>query len=381
MILLNKKNLSQRLYVIFSHYLDKAAFPGAAVGISLWNGSIYNNFISHYGLAQYSPIRISLTRKTVFDLASLTKPLATVPALLSLMTEGKLSWNSNLGQIFPGKIPEYKKNITIQQLMSHCSGLPAHREYFKKLFKMKECDRKKLLFTWIAEEKLVYPPGTNFVYSDLGFMLLGLIIEKVSAKSLEEYIEKKIYKPLGLYSSLFFAEKRKEKGKVYAATSLCPWTAEMLSGRVHDDNCRALGGVGGHAGLFGTIDGVVQWCEHLLSQIKGRESHPSYGNEILRKAVTKEDSSPWTSGFDTPSGVGSSSGKFFSPSSFGHLGYTGTSFWIDPQKEVIIVLLTNRVHQGINNELIKKFRPLFHDTVMACLQTEKNKKNPCIMNA
>lgn len=371
MIFLNKKKLSKRLCAIFSYYLDKAAFPGAAVGISLWSGYKYSNFISYYGLAQSSPTRTSLTRETVFDLASLTKPLATVPALLSLMTEGKLSWNSNLDQIFPGKIREDKKNITIKQLMSHCSGLPAHKEYFKELLKVKECDRKKSLFIWIGEEKLVYPSGTDFIYSDLGFMLLGFIIEKVSAENLEKYIKEKIYRPLGLLDSLFFAEKVREKGQVYAATAVCPWTAAMLSGRVHDDNCRAMGGVGGHAGLFGTIDGVVQWCEHLLSQIKDRERHPFYENEILRETVTQEEGSPWTSGFDTPSAAGSSSGEFFSKSSFGHLGYTGTSFWIDPQKELIVVLLTNRIHQGNNNELIRKFRPLFHNTVMGCLQTDK----------
>ncbi len=374
MIFLNNKKLSQRLYVIFSYYLDRAVFPGAAVGISLWSGYKYSNFIYHYGLAQSSPKRISLTRETVFDLASLTKPLATVPALLSLMKEGKLSWDTTLDQIFPAKIPEDKKNITIQQLMSHCSGLPAHRDYFKKLLTVKEGAREKFLFNRIREEKLLYPSGTDFVYSDLGFILLGFIIEQVSAKNLEEYIREKIYRPLDLHNSLFFAEKQKEKGHVYAATSVCPWTAEMLSGRVHDDNCRAMGEVAGHAGLFGTIDGVVQWCEHLLSQIKEREGHPSYDNENLRKAVTKEGNSAWTCGFDTPSTTGSSSGKFFSPSSFGHLGYTGTSFWIDPQKELIIVLLTNRVHQGNNKDLIKRFRPLFHDTVMGCLQTGKNKK-------
>lgn len=371
MIFLNKKKLSQRLCAIFSYHLDKAAFPGAAVGISLWSGYKYSSFIFYYGLAQAFPIRISLTRETVFDLASLTKPLATVPTLLSLMKEGKLSWNTNLDQIFPGKIPDGKKNITIKQLMSHCSGLPAHREYYKEILKVKECDRKKILFKWIIEEKLLYPSGTDFVYSDLGFMLLGFIIEKISAKNLEEYVREKIYRPLGLHNSLFFAEKQKEYGQIYAATSVCPWTAEMLSGRVHDDNCRAMGGVGGHAGLFGTIDGVVQWCEHLLSQIKDRERHPFYENEMLRQAVTPEDGSPWTSGFDTPSATGSSSGKFFSPSSFGHLGYTGTSFWIDPQKELSIVLLTNRIHQGSNNELIRKFRPIFHDTVMGCLQADK----------
>ncbi|MBW6520975.1 MAG: serine hydrolase [Desulfoarculaceae bacterium] len=391
MISLNKSALSQRLYAIFTNALENNNFPGAAVGISLWNGKKYDGNIYYYGLAQSCPERVQLTRDTFFDLASLTKPLATVPALLSLMEEGRITWNMNLGNIFPAEIPEDKISITIKQLMSHCSGLPAHKEYFNKLLtpmngisafrRLFSCQKnkkiickalkltggeKKTVFKWIVNEELSYPPGEDNLYSDLGFILLGFIIEKISGENLDEYVKKKIYTPLNLQNSLFYAEKAK-LGFAYAATEKCPWAGEILSGRVHDDNCRALGGVAGHAGLFGTIDGVVQWCEHLLSQVKGRSKHPSYGNELVRMAVTKEGLSGWTPGFDTPSATGSSSGRFFSSSSFGHLGFTGTSFWIDPQKELIIVLLTNRVHPNRNNELIRKFRPLFHDTVMRCL--------------
>lgn len=365
MFFLDKKKLSQRLYVIFSYFLDKGAFPGAAVGVSLWNGKEYSLFISHYGMAQTSPAVKELSGDIFFDLASLTKPLAIVPALLSLMEEKKLSWNTTLGQIFGESVPKDKTRIQIKQLMSHCSGLPAHKEYFKELVKIQEGERKKAVYSWILEEKLIYFPGTDCVYSDLGFMLLGFIIEKISGKNLEGYIREKIYKPLHLDSSLFFTEK--EKRHIYVPTTTCPWTGEILAGRVHDDNCRAMGGVGGHAGLFGTIGGVVQWSEYILSQIKGRKRHPFYGNDNLRIAVTKETHSTRTPGFDTPSMTGSSSGRFFSPSSFGHLGYTGTSFWVDPQKELIIVLLTNRVYWGNDNELIRQFRPLMHDTVMGCL--------------
>lgn len=368
MIILNKNSLTNRLYTIFSYALDKAVFPGAAVGISLWNGVKYDRNIYHYGLAQSYPESVQLTRDTFFDLASLTKPLATVPALLSLMEEGRITWKSTLGEIFTDEIPKNKINITIKQLMSHCSGLPAHKEYFKKLLKITG-SKKKSLFSWIVNEKLVYPPGNYFLYSDLGFILLGFIIEKISGENLDEYVTKNIYTPLNLQNSLFYAKKEK-RGLAYAATEICPWIGKILTGTVHDDNCRALGGAAGHAGLFGTIDGVVQWCEHLLSQLKGRSKHPFYGNELLRKAVTKEGISGWTPGFDTPSVKGSSSGHFFSAASFGHLGFTGTSFWTDPQKEIIVVLLTNRVHPGRHNELIRKFRPLFHDTVMHCLHTD-----------
>jgi CubicO group peptidase (beta-lactamase class C family) len=376
-ILLNKNSLSQRLYAIFSSSLDKEVFPGAAVGISQWNGKEYCHYYYYYGLAQLFPIKIKLNRKTFFDLASLTKALATVPALLSLMEEGKISWNSTLMEIFANEIPEDKKYINIKQLMSHSSGLPAHKEYYKKLLKVNESERKKWIFTSIIAEKLIYLPGTDCLYSDLGFMLLGFIIEKISGKKLEDYIQEKIYSPLNLHHTLFYGEKCVIEKQKYAATGICPWTGKMLSGMVHDDNCRAMGGITGHAGLFGSIDGVVQWCDQLLSQIQGRTRHPFFGNEILRQAIKKVGESSWTSGFDTPSMKGSSSGRFFSPLSVGHLGYTGTSFWIDPQKDLIVVLLTNRVHSSAkNNELIRKFRPLFHDTVMGCLQRENNKKTP-----
>jgi CubicO group peptidase (beta-lactamase class C family) len=362
-----KNSLSQRLYTIFSYALDKKVFPGAAVGISVWNGNNYDRNIYYYGLAQTYPENIKLTKDTFFDLASLTKALATVPALLSLMEEKKISWALNLATIFQDEIPKDKAQITIKNLMSHCSGLPAHNEYYKQLLKQTNIEKKKLLFTWILQEKLIHLPGTDFVYSDLGFILLGFIIEKISGKSLDEYVKEKIYNPLYLQNKIIFAQKEKRKDFIYAATEKCPWTGKILSGMVHDDNCRAMGGVAGHAGLFGTVEGVVQWCEHLLSQVKGRSNHPSYGNENLRKAVTKKGSFGWTSGFDTPSITGSSSGHFFSASSFGHLGFTGTSFWIDPQKELLVVLLTNRVHPSKENVLIKKFRPFFHDTVMRCL--------------
>ena len=367
MMFFKKNTLIQRLNTIFSYALDKKVFPGAAVGISLWNGNNYDNNIYCYGLAQTYPVPIPLTNNTFFDLASLTKALATVPALLALMEEKKISWSLNLSKIFQEEIPEDKAQITIKQLMSHCSGLPAHNEYFKKLLKLTKSEKKKYLLTWILTEKLAYIPETDFLYSDLDFILLGFIIEKLSGKSLDTYIKEKIYTPLNLQNKLLFAEKEERPDIFYAATETCPWTGKILSGRVHDDNCRAMGGVAGHAGLFGTIDGVVQWCEQLLSQIKGRTKHPSYGNKNLRKAVKKEGNSNWTLGFDTPSITGSSSGQFFSASSFGHLGFTGTSFWIDPQKELIIVLLTNRVHPTRQNELIKKFRPFFHDTIMHCL--------------
>ncbi len=365
MIFLNKKSVAQRLKILFSHALEKKIFPGATVGISLWNKEHYDTYIAQYGVSQLFPTVENLTFNTYYDLASLTKPMATIPALWVLMEEKKIHWESIIESVFGQKFKE--KNIKIKQLMSHCSGLPAHKNYFLQLLYLQEKERRQAVLQWIKEEKLLYPPGHYCIYSDLGFMLLGWIVEEISGVNLAEFVHEKIYKPLHLHDKLFFASKNIKKMGRYAATEKCPWTGKMLSGQVHDDNCRALGGIAGHAGLFGTIEGVLRWCECLLSHIKERGTHPFYGNENIRKSITKEGVFSWTPGFDTPSFTNSSSGHFFSPTSFGHLGFTGTSFWIDPQKELIIVLLTNRVHPSRDNQLIKKFRPLFHDTVVQCL--------------
>lgn len=370
MILSYKNILTQQLNAIFDEALEKKIFLGAAVGISLWNGSEYENLIFNFGFAHRHPVKVKISNDVYFDLASLTKPLATVPALLSLMEKNEISWNSTLSEIFLHQIPEDKAFINIKQLMSHCSGLPDHVEYFKKLLKIPKNKRKKTIFNWILQEKLKFIPGTDILYSDLGFMLLGFIIEKLSGKNLDKCI-KKIYSPFSLQNSLIFTANKKKKDLLYAATATSLWTGKMLSGEVHDDNCRAMEGVAGHAGLFGTIEGVLQWCQYFLSQFKDRTQHPFYNNELLRMAVKKEGMSAWTPGFDTPSLTGSTSGQFFSTASFGHLGFTGTSFWIDPDKELIIVLLTNRVFFKDNHELMKRFRPLFHDTVMRCLQMDK----------
>lgn len=214
------------------------------------------------------------------------------------------------------------------------------------------------------EEKLETEPGNIHCYSDLGFMLLGFIIEKITGEGLDTLVDKIIYTPLKLQKDLFFAGINKKKGKGYVCTEKCLWDLKMLCGTVHDDNCRVIGGVAGHAGLFGTLQGVIMLCEQLLSQWQERDQHPAYANSLLKRILTRVEGSTWTMGFDTPSPQGSSSGMFFSKGSVGHLGFTGTSFWIDPVKECIAVLLTNRVHPNRDNEKIRQFRPLFHDTLM-----------------
>ncbi|MBU0944785.1 MAG: beta-lactamase family protein [Proteobacteria bacterium] len=348
---------------LFLTSLNDGVFPGAGFGFSQWKGREYERSLKHYGYSQLTPVKKKLKKTDCFDLASLTKPLATVPVLLSLFGKKSFQLTTTIEEIFSFCPPD-KKKITIQNLMSHCSGLPAHREYYHTLLTFPERERKRALLCQILEEKLNSYPGTKHCYSDLGFILLGFIIEKISGEGLDVLADKTIYTPLRLHKDLFFAGMNKINGEGYVCTEKCPWSQKMLCGSVHDDNCRAIGGVAGHAGLFGTLQGVTLFCEQLLDQWQGRGQHPAYANTLLGKVLTRERGSTWTLGFDTPSKQGSSSGIFFSERSVGHLGFTGTSFWIDPEKECIAVLLTNRVHPSRENEMIRQFRPLFHDILM-----------------
>jgi len=253
-------------------------------------------------------------------------------------------------------------------LLSHSSGLPAWRPYYKKLCTEPIEKRKKLLLQWILQEPLEYEPESQSLYSDLGFMLLGMLVEKGSAISLDDYVVQNIYKPLKLDEELFFNRVPLMKNRQYAATECCCWRDKILAGEVHDDNAWVTGGVGGHAGLFGTVGGVFRLTELLFDQWQGRVSHPAYFNDDLRECLKRNSKkSTWGLGFDTPNEQGASCGKYFSKRSVGHLGFTGTSFWIDPEKDLVVVLLTNRVHPNRNNTLIRQFRPDFHDRIINIL--------------
>jgi CubicO group peptidase (beta-lactamase class C family) len=219
---------------------------------------------------------------------------------------------------------------------------------------------------WILSENLSYQPGTKNLYSDLGFILLGRIIEKISGESLDRYWNKKTLSPLGLDKSLFFANKKLEGIPRFAATGTCEWSNQKLSGIVHDDNCRALGGVAGHAGVFGTTRAILALCDSILMQLRGDKQHPSYLSGRKEKILSTRCGN-WIFGFDTPTAGCSGSGKYFSNQSIGHLGFTGTSFWIDIQRGITIVLLTNRVICGDSLIPVKVFRPLLHDTIMKAI--------------
>ena len=350
--------------------VSRHVFPGAAVGIAVHSGVQRQAFSACWGHAALVPQPRQLTQSTLFDLASLTKPLATVLALLCLAQEKKITLDAPLAALLQRDVPAEKKKITLRHLLNHCSGFAAHRPFYLQLVNHAPQRRKDILLDLILTDELAYPVGDRALYSDLGFMVLGRIVEIQAGLPLDLYVREKVMAPLGLADALGFKPVEKMK-RDFAATELCPWRHKVLAGEVHDDNTWAVGGVAGQAGLFGDIDSVLSLASFLLAVWQGKAVHPNFSGALLREFLRRQEmvkDSSWALGFDTPSPVGSSAGRYISPTSVGHLGFTGTSFWIDPARELVMVLLTNRVHPSRANNLIREFRPLFHERVMEMLR-------------
>ena len=363
--------LKKHVYKLLAKGVFEGVFPCAASSISYDLDRERKTIITYSGNAEIFPEKRKIRKKYYFDLASLTKPFATTMAILCLLRMGKIGVDEKLESLIEKKINNEKKGISLRWLLSHSAGFPAHREYFKILKDIPEKRKDDHILAMLLNEKLEYRPGTKSVYSDLGFMLLGKIIEKKQGCSLADFVEKKVLKPINMENEIFYnpigTEKKKHQPKDFVATEKCPWRKKILCGEVHDDNCYTMSGIAGHSGLFGNIEGVTAYASLILDMWKGRKHHPNIENKDLKTFLLRQADIPgssWSLGFDTPAGIGSSSGKYFSAMSVGHLGFTGTSFWIDPEKEIVVVLLSNRVHPDRKNTKIRSFRPFFHDSVL-----------------
>ena len=361
----SKRNLSEELAKIIVDALKNNVFSACSIGyLNSEKGKVYQN-IHHFGYTDRTEDR-SVDKATIYDLASLTKPLVTTLSVMALVAKGKLRLEDELGKYF-SEINDEKNKIRLSMLLSHSSGLPAHKPYYKVLAECQQKERNEVIVRLICNENLIFQPGSNTLYSDLGFILLGCLVEKITERSLADFWQDEIAQPMGLQKELFFPGPDGLPSKICAVTGVCNWSGKRLCGIVHDDNCRMLGGIAGHAGLFGTASGVLSLLEDLLLQYRGIKRHPAYGANILREFLNKRSASTWTYGFDTPSLGTSSSGRFFSAMTVGHLGFTGTSFWLDLAQGLAIVLLTNRVLMGDDPVPIRILRPIIHDTIMIYL--------------
>ena len=344
-------------------------FPG---GVLLVSKNGVNRFYEAYGYANvFTQSRV--TKRTLFDLASLTKPLATTLAVMQLIQRRIITLDQTVGDLLPQLRHGLKARIKIGHLLGHCSGLPDYRPYYLELCHLETPLRKSALRDFIDKEPLVSPVGKKVLYSDLGFILLAWIVEKTADKPLNRVVEEEIYMPLGL-KNLFFIDSRADNTKhKFAATEKCPWRGTLIEGVVHDENAFTVGGIEGHAGLFGNALDICRLLEGILFTYQERNTDPIFKPNLVQRILTRRSRTPRTLGFDTPSNQGSSSGEYFSKNSVGHLGFTGTSFWMDLERSIIVILLTNRVHPTRTNDKIKVFRPQLHNAVMRCFVDEGKK--------
>jgi CubicO group peptidase (beta-lactamase class C family) len=345
--------------------IKEGVYPGAVL-LASHKGSIA--FLEEAGYCSSTPRSGPIRKHTIFDLASLTKPLATTLAIMKLVDEGRIDLDQTLDSLLPVDVPKDKRTLTPRLLLCHCSGFIDWKPFYLELVRLEIEKRKESLRERLLNTPLVYRPGKETMYSDLGFMILEWVIEERAGMVLPVYLEKHFYAPL-LLKNTFFSGIVSHAGFTqdqFAATEDCPWRKKTVSGYVHDENAYALGGYSGHAGLFGSA-GDVYLVVNLLRGHYREEREDYLKRETVKEFFTRQGfvkGSTWALGWDTPSPQGSSSGKYFSPNTVGHLGFTGTSVWVDLDKDIIVIFLTNRIHPTRNNEKIKAFRPRIHDLVM-----------------
>ena len=342
----------------------EGTFPGAVLLVSSESTVVC---LKAYGLAHIYE-KVPVTAETIFDLASLTKPLATTLAVMLLVQNRRISVEDSLGDLVPDFQGGAKAQVRLKHLLYHNSGFPDYRPYFKKLSKIPMDSRRAALRQFLVAEPLIQPCGEKVLYSDLGFMILAWVVEHITGRRLDQLVADEIYGPLGLRQLFFNAQNAAGLRGPFAATENCPWRREILVGQVHDENAFAVGGVEGHAGLFGTAGDVNKLLIELLRAYQGRLTDSIFSRDLLHQFFKRLPQTDKAMGFDMPLFEGASCGRCFSLNSVGHLGFTGTSFWMDLERSTIVVLLTNRVHPTRENERIKAFRPRLHDAVMNTLE-------------
>ena len=363
--------------------IANAEIPGAVAGARMPKDGETLEYFSERGLAVLQPERIPMTRRTIFDLASLTKPLATTTAILLLVDEGAVELDAPVAKYLPLFAERGKEAVTIRHLLTHSSGLKPWRAYHEIFLQRERKTGETLIgspetrasvIDRTLRSALVHEPGEAAVYGDLDFIVLGAVVEAVGGQRLDDFCRERIFEPLEMPDTFFIPIGRDAQPlpepvkRRIAATENCPWRNRVLWGEVHDPNASVMTGVAGHAGLFSTVDDVMKFGRIIIDVWHGRSE--ALPRETLRQFLTRQNlpvSSDWALGWDTPTEGASSSGKHLSKNSVGHLGFTGTSLWVDLDREVAIALLTNRVH------LIAKksrfgLRPIVHDAIIEAFE-------------
>lgn len=360
-----------RVYSLLDEAIRTQAFPGASFGVLADNEIVALDGVGRFTYENASP---PVTSRTVYDLASITKVLATTSMTMLLYQKGQLE----LDQPLIGWLPEFaagesaegeRHRVTLRMLLAHSSGLPGYSPLFAR------CANKDSLFAACLRQPLEAQPGSRSEYSDLGFILLGRILELIAGESLDRYCAREIFAPLGMSSACFGPPPG--WAQWIAPTEIdSTFRGRKIQGEVQDENCFVLGGVSGHAGLFSNAIDLLRYARSLIQTLSSKNNSSlevqcasPFNPETIDLFISRAELPPGSSralGWDTPSQP-SSSGKFFSRRSAGHLGYAGTSLWIDFERRVAVALLTNRTWPSRESKAIQQVRPALHDAIMTAL--------------
>jgi CubicO group peptidase (beta-lactamase class C family) len=339
--------------------IEQRAFPGASVAITHQGALVAHRGFGHY---TYEKKARAVDAESIFDIASLTKVVATTAMAMLLHERGIL----DLDSFIIGTLPEFaladdrRDQVTFRMLLAHSSGLPAWVPLYKK------AKNRANILQAAAEVPFASDPGSRAEYSDVGFILLGEALEQMSGSPLDSFCALDIFKRLDMGLTRFNPDK-KLKAQIVPSANGQEIRNRVIQGEVNDENAFVMGGVAGHAGLFSTAGELAKFAHCLL-----RGGAPVFKPETVELFTRREESPAGTSralGWDTPSKP-SQSGQYFYPGSYGHLGYTGASLWIDPERELSVTLLTNRTWPDSKNQAIKELRPRFHDAVIEAIDRD-----------
>jgi CubicO group peptidase (beta-lactamase class C family) len=345
---------------VLTQAIADGAFPGAAYGVWL-DGSIIA--LDAVGAFTYDSSAPPVTLGTVYDLASLTKVIATTSIAMRLYDRGILDLDARLGDILPGFVISDERGtgrirVTLRSLLAHSSGLPGYGQLFAAHSTPEGVLRGAL------QTHLEATPGSRAEYSDIGFILLGKALEVLSGDLISRVFSREIAAPLGLATTRF-CPPRAWHSEIPPTEHDFWYRNRIIQGEVQDENCHALGGSAGHAGLFSNALDVLTFAECILAGGRTRTGVQLFQPATVDLFATRQTEPQGTTralGWDTP-GESSSSGSFFTPGSIGHLGYAGTSLWIDRGRNLAVVLLTNRTWPDRQSKAIQTVRPAFHDAL------------------
>ncbi|HEY1953400.1 MAG TPA: serine hydrolase [Gemmatimonadaceae bacterium] len=343
-------NLGARLDSIVSVGLAEGAAPGVALAVGRYGRLVHLRGYGRIDVPAGSP---AVTDSTMFDMASLTKVVATTTAAMILEDEGKLDLNATVHSYLPEIDDTAKSHITVRQILTHSGGFEAFAPLWRDLHGRTEYLKQ------INAQPLVYQPGDSTIYSDWDYILAGLIIERITGMPLDQFVATRVWQPLGMRDTGFnplatgplpadssctaaFRPDHPLLARIAATEIDTAYRHIHVHGIVHDENACALGGVAGHAGLFSSARDVAIFCQMLLSGGQYGGVRLIQPTTVARWTARQSPKSSRALGWDTPS-EHSSAGRYFSARSFGHTGFTGTSIWVDPERGVFVVLLTNRV--------------------------------------